>query len=50
MPLFIAKLFASPQPLSVLKNVKIGNQSAIGDEEIQCIIDMLAMSVGFANS
>lgn len=50
MPLFIAKLFVTPQPLSVLKNVKVGNQLAIDDIDIQCIIDMLAMSVGFANS
>lgn len=50
MPLFIAKLFATPQPLSVLKNIKIGTQAVIDDVEIQCIIDMLAQSVGFSNS
>lgn len=50
MPFFVAKLFASPQPLSVLKNIKIGNQSVIDDTDIQSILNMLAQATGYANS
>lgn len=47
LPWFIAKLFKTPQNLSVLKNIP---GTTFTDVEIQCIIDMMAIATGYGNT
>lgn len=49
MPWGIAKLFKTPQPISILKQIKIDGAPVIEDTELNAIIDMLGIASGFGN-